>query len=135
METPESVEGINRRLGEIQDQLLDLEQNDFAARYELQLERDQLRDMVRSNFDRDAERSTDDLLGELEARRNALKRIQRSMVNSAGMSGGGGDGVGSFEGPGDGLKLNSALIEGTGAKELSQRIARLETILTERRAL
>lgn len=135
METPESVENINRRLVEIQDQLLDLEQNEFAARYELQLERDRLRDMVRSNLDTDADRSTEDLLGELEARRKDLERIQRSMVDSAGMSGGGGEGAGSFEGPGDGLKLNNALMEGTGGKTLSQRIARLENMLTERGAL
>jgi hypothetical protein len=55
------------------------------------------------------------------------------MVNSAGMSGGGGDGTGSFEGPGDGLRMNTEILTATGAQQLVQRIAKLETILTTRR--
>lgn len=107
-----------------------LDENDFEARYELQRKRDELRDRVRTSVDRDDGRSTDDLLEELRARRNALAQIQESMVSSAGMSGG--DGAGSHE---DGVKLNSEILAGSRAQHLAQRIARLETILSELEAL
>ena len=135
METPHSPDAVSRRLAEIQDELLDLEPSEFKARYELQKERDGLRDLVRGHFDTDAGRSTEDLLAELAAREEALEQIQESMVNSAGMSGGGGAETGSYAGPADGLNLNTEILASSGAMELSQRIARLRTILTERGAL
>lgn len=135
METPGSREQITRRLAEIDEELWSLDAGDFKTKYELQSERDRLRAIVRSEVDRDADRSTEDLLAELEARRKTLTQIQKSMVNSAGMSGGGGAGAGSFEGPADGVRLNTEIVAGTGAKELFQRISRLETILTQRGAL
>ena len=132
MGIPHSPDAVNRRLAEIQDELLDLEPSEFKARYALQKERDGLRDLVRGSVDTDSGRSTEDLLAELAEREKALRQIQESMVNSAGMSGGGGAGTGSYEGPGDGLRLNTEILAGTGAMELSQRIARLRTILAER---
>lgn len=131
METPVSREEITRRLAEIDEELWSLDTGDFETKYELQKERDRLRAIVRSEVDMDADRSTEDLLAELEARRKALTKIQESMVNSAGMSGGGE----SFAGPADGVRLNTGIVAGTGAKELSQRISKLETILTQRGAL
>lgn len=135
MNTPGSREEITRRLAEIDEELWSLDAGDFKTKHELQKERDRLRAIVRSEVDRDADRSTKDLRAELEARRKALTQIQKSMVNSAGMSGGGGDGAGSFAGPADGVRLNTEIVAGTGAKELSQRISKLETILTQRGAL
>jgi len=128
-----SRDEINRRLDEIQQQLWKLSPDEFAARYALQRERDALRDRVRDTVDADSHRSTEDLESELAARRVALARVHDSMVNSAGMSGGGGESTGSFEGPGDGLKMNTEILAATGAQQLAQRIAKLETILTERR--
>jgi hypothetical protein len=128
-----SRDDINRRLDEIQQQLWELGPDEFAARYALQRERDALRDRVRVNVDADSHRSNEDLESELAARRVALARVQDSMVNSAGMSGGGGEATGSFEGPGDGLKLNTEILTATGAQQLVQRIAKLESILTMRK--
>lgn len=135
MNTPNSREEIRRRLAEIDEELWSLDAGDFKRKYELQRERDHLRDIIRSEVDRDADRSTEDLLAELEARRKALTEVQKSMVNSAGMSGGGGDGAGSFAGPADGVRLNTGIVAATGAQELSQRISKLETVLTQRGAL
>lgn len=135
MDVPASAEDINRRLAEISTELWELDANDFKVRYELQRERDVLRDRVRSSADLDAGRSTDDLLAELHARRRSLEKAQESMVSSAGMSGGGGASTGSYEGPADGVKLNTEIVAATGAKQLAQRIARLESILVARGAL
>ena len=128
-------EDINRRLAEIQKQIWELDPNDFATKYELQKERDELRDRVRAAVDVDNDRSTEDLLAELGERRKALTLAQESMVSSAGMSGGGGADAGSFEGPSDGVKLNTEIVAASGAQQLAQRIAKLETILSERGAL
>ena len=122
-----------RRLDEIQREIWSLGPNEFEARYQLQRERDMLRARVRGSGDPDSSRVTSDLESELAARRVALARIHESMVNTAGMSGGGGGGTGSYEGPGDGLRMNTEIIAATGARELVDRIARLETILDARR--
>lgn len=135
MSDPGSLDEINRRLAEIQAELWDLDVDEFTARHALHLERDRLRDQVRTSVDLDADRPTEDLLAELEARSDSLAQIQESMVNPAGMSGGGGHGTGSYEGPADGVKLNTEILAATGAAKLRERIARLETILTERGAL
>jgi hypothetical protein len=128
-----SRQDINRRLDEIQRQLWSLGPDEFEARYVLQRERDLLRDRVRVAGESDSHRSTEDLRSELAARRVALTHLQESMVNTAGMSGGGGYDTGSFEGPGDGLKLNTEILGASGALQLVQRIARLETIPDARR--
>ena len=128
-----SRQDINRRLDEIQRQLWSLGPDEFEARYSLQRERDLLRDQVRVSGDADSHRSTQDLESELAARRIALARIEESMVNTAGMSGGGGDNAGSLEGPGDGLKMNTEILTASGAQQLVQRIARLETMIADRR--
>jgi hypothetical protein len=135
VETPTTREAINRRLVEIQDELSSLDADNFKARYELQVERDRLRDSIRTASSPDAARSTEDLLAELEVRHKELAEAQESMVNSAGMAGGGGEFTGSYEGPGDGVRLNSEIVEATGAGKLAARIASLETILSERGAL
>ena len=131
----DSRDEINRRLAEIDDELWSLGPGDYSSRYQLHIERDRLRDRVRGSGDADIDRSTEDILSELHARRKSLIAIQESLVSSAGMSGGGGAGAGSFEGPADGVKLNTEIVAATGARELAQRVARLETILTERGAI
>ena len=128
-----SRQDINRRLDEIQRQLWSLAPDEFEARYSLQRERDLLRARVRVGGDADSDRSTEDLESELAARRVVLAGIEESMVNTAGLSGGGGESTGSFEGPGYGLKMNTEILDSSGARQLVQRIAKLETILAERR--
>ncbi|MCH7583106.1 MAG: hypothetical protein IIC72_10785 [Acidobacteria bacterium] len=110
--------------------MLELAPEDFDEQYKLHVERDRLRKMTRQYAeDRDANRSSEDLSAELEARKSALDAIRKRMISSAAQAGGG---TGAFEGPGDGLKINRAMISATGADKLMQRIARLETILKER---
>ena len=133
MEEQLSLDELNGRLAEIQDLLLAVEPEDFAARYELKMEQDRLRRLTRRFArERDLERTTEDLLSELRARESALNEIREMMVSAAAQAGGGGGGSGSFEGPLDAFKINNALLEGTEAEKIIQRIARLQTILKER---
>ena len=128
-----SLDELNRRLAEIQELLLDIDPRDFAARYELKVEQDRLRRLTRRYAkERDLDRSSEDLMSELRARESALDQIREKMVSAAAQAGGGGGGSGSFEGPLDAFKINNALLKGTEADKLMQRIARLQTILRER---
>lgn len=128
-----TLEDLNRRLAEIQDRLLELDQEDFAARYALHTERDHLRALARrSQSDRDAHRSSEELRAELKARKAALEEIKQGMVNTGGMAGGGGGGSGSYEGPLDGMKINNAVRTAQGTDQLVRRITHLEGILQER---
>lgn len=128
-----TLDELNRRLARIQDRLLELGPGDHAQRYRLKVEQDRLRGQARRFArDRDVDRSTEDLKAELEAREKALEEVRRKMMNAAAQAGGGGAGAGSFEGPLDAFKINNALISGSNAEALMQRIARLETILGER---
>lgn len=128
-----TLENLNRRLAEIQDQLLELGPGDFAARHELHTERDHLRGLARGRgADRDAQRSSEELRAELDARKTTLAEIKKGMVNTAGMAGGGGAGSGSYEGPLDGMKINNAIRSARGVDQLVQRITHLESILQER---
>lgn len=130
-----TLEDLNRRLAEIQDELLALDDDDFAARYELMLERDQIRAQVReAAADRDADRPTEELRAELAARKSALEELKRGMVNTAGMAGGGGGGTGAYEGPLDGMKINNAIRSAQDTDELVRRITHLEGLVRQREA-
>lgn len=128
-----TLENLNRRLAEIQDRLLELGPDNFAARHELHTERDHLRGLARGHgIDRDAQRSSEELRAELDARKTTLAEIKKGMVNTAGMAGGGGAGSGSYEGPLDGMKINNAIRSAQDVDPLVHRITQLESILRER---
>ena len=136
MGEPLSLDQLNQRLGRIQEMLLELGPDDHAERYELKVEQDRLRKAARKYASEpDRERTTENLLAELRARESQLEEIRKKMMNAAAQAGGGGAGAGSFEGPLDAFKINNALMSGSGAEQLMQRIARLQTILGERGAL
>ena len=131
-----SLDELNRRLALIQDRLAELGPDEYAKRHELKVEQDALRRQARRYAaEPDLDRPTEVLLAELRAREAELEKIRKKMMNAAAQAGGGGGGAGSFEGPLDAFKINNALMAGTDAERLMQRIARLETILRERGAL
>lgn len=132
--TEPSPDEIRLRLAEISDELAGLAPGDFAAKYQLQLERDQLRDLARVAVDRDADRSTEELSAELAARQAALTALESSSTHAGSMSAAGGAGSGAYEGPADGLRLRALQEESSGLAALRQRVARLETLLADRRS-
>lgn len=114
-----ALDDLNRQLATIQDRLLGLAPDDFAEKYRLKREQDHLRGLTRQYAqDRDAYRPSEDLLAELDVRRSALDATRRQMLCL-----------------GDGVKINLAMKAASGADELTQRIAHLETTLKERGGL
>jgi hypothetical protein len=130
MERPEQ---INHRLGEIQDELLELGADDFAAKNQLHTERDRLRDEAATyRQDRDAHRPSSELIEELKQRHSQLESISQNYINPAKATDGGFGGTGAYNGPADAQAINRNIDEGTRRANIERRIARLESILKDR---
>lgn len=127
------VEEINHRLGKIQDELLELGPDDFAAKNQLHIERDLLRDEAKSyQQDRDVARPSSELIQELKQRHSQLGSISKQYINPAKATDGGFGGTGAYNGPADAQAINRNIDEGTGRAGVERRIAQLESILKER---
>jgi len=127
-----TLEELNRRLAAIQDRLLELADDDFAEKFQLQKERDRLRDLAgRFAQDRDARRSTEELVAELEARRSALEAFRKQMTEGAKFASAGLT-PGAWEGPADSTAINEAMKGAHDVEELMRRIAELEEVLVSR---
>lgn len=111
-----ALDDLNRQLAAIQDRLLELAPDDFAEKYRLRSEQDRLRVRTREYArDRDAGRTSEDLLAELDARVSALDTIRKQMLCLW-----------------SGVQINLAMRAASGTDQLIQRTAHLETILKER---
>lgn len=127
----ERLQELNRRLAEIQDELMKLGPDDFARKYELQVERDSLREETSKYAkDRDLDRASSELIKELKALRSRLTGVRAGYANAVGMAGSM-DAAGA-SGAADSIYLNAGIDKAQGVDGLVQRIARLETILEER---
>lgn len=97
----------------------------------MKTEQDRLRKLTRQYAqDPDANRSSEDLMAELDPRKSALEVFGKQMEESAKMASAG-LGAGSG-GPGDASIINAKMKSAHNINEQTQRIARLETILKER---
>lgn len=129
----ERLEEINRRLGEIQDELLELGTDEFAARNQLHIERDRLGDEATSyQRDRDAARPSSDLIEELKQRRSQLESLNKQYINPAKATDGAFGGTGASTGPSDTQAINRDIDESIGRAAVERRIAHLASILEER---
>lgn len=127
-----TLESVNRELVDVQDQLLELADDDFAEKYRLQMRRDELREQA-SQFrvDYDLERSDEALLQELAARRSQVDAIKRaSHVTLAGGSATSGTGIASSVGASS--AINHLIADAQGIGEINARISRLEAVLDDR---
>ena len=114
-----TLDDLIRRLAAVRDRLLSLAPDDFAGKYRVKLEQDRLRNLAKPfSRDPDSSRSSDDLLAELDSRKQALETIRREMVYL-----------------GDGAKVNIEMRAALGTDNLVRRIAHLESILKRRGAL
>ena len=129
----ERLEVINHRLGQIQDELMKLGDDDFAAKNRLHTERDRLRDEAKSyQQDRDAARPSSELIQELKQRYRQLDSISKQHINPAKATDGGLGNTGAYNGLADAQTINRNIDEGTGRPGVEQRIAHLESVLKER---
>ncbi len=127
-----NLEELNRRLGQIQDELLALPADEFARKNDLQVERDRLRsDAAQFQKDFDLDRPSSELIAELKQRRTQLVSIANKYINPAGAADAG-FGAGAYNGPADASSVNRSIDAATGRGQIEQRIARLETILRDR---
>ena len=87
-------EDLTRELADIQDELLGLADDDFAAKFHLHRRRDEVRDRLRGlAADLDDKRSDEELIRELAAQRAQLEALESQQINMtsqslAGMQGG-----------------------------------------------
>jgi hypothetical protein len=128
-----SLEDLNRRLGQIQDELLALPADDFARKNELHGERDLLRaEAAAFQKDFDLDRPSSELIAELKQHRKQLESIDDEYINTAEQVVSGFGLAGEHGGPGDTQRINENIGEATGRAKLEKRIAHLEAILSER---
>jgi chromosome segregation ATPase len=108
MDGERTLEDLNRQLAKILDRLLELAPDDFAEKHRLKTDQDRLRKLTRQYAqDRDAIRSSEDMLAELKARKSALEAFGKQMMGSAKMASAGLD-AGSG-GPGDASSINATM--------------------------
>jgi hypothetical protein len=129
----DDLDSIVRRMAEVTDELLALDDGDFARRFELKIERDELRAKAKVFHEgKDAKRTIFELQAELAERRRQLAELRKSKINmlyQAQNSAGGHTMAISRE---HGGTLNNALMKGQGSEQVFRRIAELEQELTRR---
>lgn len=126
----ERIDELNRRLADIQDELLQVPSDDFSRKYALHLERDSLRDeTAKYKRDQDVDRPSSEMIAEVKALKSQLAAIRSGYVNAVGQAGAG---EGGWNGPADTIALNAGIDKAQGVERIVHRIARLETILKER---
>ncbi len=131
-----ALDEVVKRLADVTDELLALDDGDFANRFRLETERDLLRAQASEFHQRkDEGRSTEQLRAELAARRKQLQKIRDGLVNRArqasSASGRGGGGERAL-GAGKGGTINNAINQAQGADSIEARIAEIEQELANR---
>lgn len=128
-----NVDEIRSELTDIQRQLLDAADGDFAGKHRLLSRRDELRALAAEHRrDVDTERSDAELLSELAARRQQLAAIERQRIDVVKQHGAGSHGTAAG---GDGwgaVQLNHAIDQAQDVAGIRQRIGRLKAILIDR---
>lgn len=127
------LDEIRSELANVQRQLLDVADDDFAQKHRLLTRRDELRALAAEHRrDPDTERSDTELLSELAARRQQLAAIERQRIDVVKQHGAGSHGTAAG---GDGwgaVQLNHAIDQAQDVAGIRSRIGRLKAILTDR---
>lgn len=136
MEENTELDAVVARLSQIVDELLAVDDDDFAARFALEKERDELRAKAEAFHERkDESRSTDELRAELAARQTQLDEMKDQLVNRATQasvaSGGAGGGVVPL-GERYGGNTTNAAMGAMGADKVRARISEIEQELSRR---
>ncbi len=126
------LDAIVGRLLAVTNELQNLGGHEFARRFELEIERDELRDAAKEFTERKDERRTiNDLESELLSRRTQLDELNKSKINmlyQAQMSGAHTMAIARRYGG----TINNAIMRAQGAENLILRIGELEDELGRR---
>jgi len=127
------LDALTRELAEIQDRLLALPDDAFAARYALRRRQDELRaEAARHRVDRDASRPTAELLAELAALRARLRDIERDHIDLVQQAGSAPQSAGPGAAGWGAPALNAAMDRTRGVEAIRARIGRLMGVLVDR---
>jgi len=131
-----SDEQVRVRLGEITKELIGVDDDDFATKFRLQSEQDQLRELARSvPYDRFAHRSDEALIEEARSLDAKINGLRFKTINRATMASADGNSMSSDAYPGGSLaSVNAAVVAAGGGVEISERLA-LVTQELERRGI
>ena len=123
---------ITSELADIQRQLIDLPDDAFAERYELQRRQDELRAEIRGDSSLMYEgRSDESLLEELAALRSEMKAVEAQRIDLVAQAGSGGASTGEMGNLG-GVALNQGIDEAHGLSQIKNRIGIIKNVLQER---
>lgn len=128
----EGLDDIVRRLAAVTDELIALGDDDFAHRFALITERDELRAKAKVFHEsKDARRTIFELQAELDERRRQLEELRKLKINmtAQALNASGHTMAISRE---HGGTLNNAMMKSQGAEKVFSRIAELEQELTKR---
>ena len=127
-----STDDIVRQLADIQKQLIDLPDDAFEERYELQKQQEELRSIARSdNNPMDRGRSDDELLAELASLRDRMKYIEKQRIDLVQQAGSGGASSSEMGNLG-GVQINKGIDDAMGLPQIKARIGVLKGILQDR---
>ncbi|MDJ0790992.1 MAG: hypothetical protein QNJ71_03760 [Acidimicrobiia bacterium] len=123
---------ITRELADIQKQLLDLPDDAFAERYELQRRQDELRAEIRGDSAAMyKDRSDESLLDELAALRGQMKAIEDQRIDLVSQAGSGGASTGEMGNLG-GVQINKGIDDAHGLSDIKNRIGIIKNELDAR---
>ena len=120
-----------RKLADVQDRILALPDDAFAQRWELRKEQDDLRSQAQEfAYAMDEDKSDDELLAELRARRDQMKVIERQRIDLVGQAGGGS--MSGEMGNLGGVKINRGIDDAMGLPGIKARIGVIKGVLEDR---
>ena len=123
---------ITQELADIQRRLIELPDDAFAERYELQTRQDELRAEIRGDSSiMYADRSDESLLDELASLRSEMKAIERQRIDLVQQAGSGGASTGEMGNLG-GVAINQGIDEAHGLSQIKNRIGIIKNVLEER---
>jgi hypothetical protein len=129
METPASVA---RQLADIQDQLIRLPSEAFAERWELRIRQNDLRRTATAfSYAMFEDLFDEDLLEQLRALRDEMKRIEVRRIDLVSQSGSSGAGMAATGGL-NAVTMNMAMDEAAGLEGIRARIGLIKGVLIDR---
>jgi hypothetical protein len=121
---------IVKQLSKVQDELNALPDDAFAQRWELRKRQDELRQQAREfSYDMYEDKFDDQLLDELRALREQMKRIEKQRIDLVVQAGSGGvSNMGNL----GGVAINKGIDDAMGLPKIKAKIGAIKGVLADR---